>query len=329
MANYVKFQRGSEQAYAKLAVKNQDTLYFIYDGNDATAGKLYLGERLISGIGQGTSVTTLAQLQDVLIENTPSAGSFLVYTDGKWASRSLEAVAALIAAEKTLGFEVDTNAFKFTPVSSGNVQKLELIGFNEATVDAVPFKGTDGSLKWGTPKIISDMTGRLNEFNEQLNNFNANLEAVVQEKIADLNHLSFKKVGSLEEAIENNTIYLVPNPDATIKNDYLEYLIIDGSPELLGNLNTGEINLDNYATIEALQGVSTELVQVKADVAKNKEDIAKVEENLTKVSNDFIAFTSVVGDITKLNTYNPEVPHTIIDELNSINERLQWEEIPV
>jgi hypothetical protein len=51
MANYVKFQRGSEQAYKNLVVKNQDTLYFVYDNSDSTAGKLYLGERLISGVG--------------------------------------------------------------------------------------------------------------------------------------------------------------------------------------------------------------------------------------------------------------------------------------
>jgi hypothetical protein len=60
MPNYVKFQRGSEQAYNNLAVKSQDTLYFIYDGNNAKTGKLYLGERLLTGVGQGTNVTSLA-----------------------------------------------------------------------------------------------------------------------------------------------------------------------------------------------------------------------------------------------------------------------------
>ena len=60
MPNYVKFQRGSEQAYNNLVVKNQDTLYFVYDGQDATRAKLYLGERLLSGIGEGTGVTSLS-----------------------------------------------------------------------------------------------------------------------------------------------------------------------------------------------------------------------------------------------------------------------------
>ena len=48
MANYVKFQRGSEQAYNNLAVKNQDTLYFVYNGSDSTTAKLYLGNKLLS-----------------------------------------------------------------------------------------------------------------------------------------------------------------------------------------------------------------------------------------------------------------------------------------
>ena len=97
MANYVKFQRGSEQAYNNLAVKNQDTLYFVYNGSDSTTAKLYLGNRLLSCIGEGTGVTSLSALEDVLITGTPAAGSFLVYTDGKWVNKSVSAVAAMIA----------------------------------------------------------------------------------------------------------------------------------------------------------------------------------------------------------------------------------------
>lgn len=316
MANYVKFQRGSEQAYKNLVVKNQDTLYFVYDNGDATAGKLYLGERLISGVGQGTGVTTLSQLQDVLIENTPSAGSFLVYTNGKWENKSLEAVASLIASEKALGFEVDTNVFKFDQAATGAVQKLEIIGFSQAVEGNIPFKGSDGTLTWGTPKIINDINEQLSDFDTQLQNFNSNLEAVVEEKIAGLNHLTFKKVESLEDAINNNTIYLVPNPDVTVGNDYLEYLVVDGVPELLGNLNTGEINLDGYATVEALQSVNAKVIEV--------------EQKTDTVTTNFTTFKdTVVGDITLLTTYNADAPKTIIDELNDINERLKWEDIPV
>jgi hypothetical protein len=131
-----------------------------------------------------------------------------------------------------------------------------------------------------------------------------------------LNHLTFKKVESLEDAINNNTIYLIPNPDDIVGNDYLEYLVVDGAPELLGNLNTGEINLDGYATVEALQSVNAKVIEV--------------EQKTDTVTTNFTTFKdSVVGDITMLTTYNADAPKTIIDELNDINERLKWEDIPV
>lgn len=267
MASYVKFQRGSEQAYNNLAVKNQDTLYFVYNGSDATTAKLYLGERLLSGVGEGTGVTSLKQLEDVLlVGDTPAAGSFLVYTDGKWVNKSVSAVAAMIAAEQSLGIKINTNQFKFD-VTTGN---LELVGFSNAASNAIPFKGTDGTLTWGTPKIISDISN-------ELNTLNTNLESIINEKIAAINHLTFKKVESLDDAVNNNTIYLVPNPDSEIQNNYLEYLITDGVPELLGSVNTGEINLDGYATVQSVTKLETK-------------------------------FNAVVGDITKLTTYNADNP---------------------
>ena len=113
-----------------------------------------------------------------------------------------------------------------------------------------------------------------------------------------MNHLTFKKVESLEYAKDGNTIYLVQNPDAKIENSYLEYLVTDGTPELLGSLSTGEINLDGFATVERVEKLETK-------------------------------FTSVVGDIKQLSTYNADNPQTIIQELNAINERLKWEDIPV
>lgn len=287
MPNYVKFQRGSEQAYANLAVKNQDTLYFVYDGQDSTKAKLYLGERLLSGVGVGTGVTTLAELEEVLILGTPSAGSFLVYKEGKWVNQSVSAVAAMIAAESSLGLKVNTNQFRI----DATTQNLELLGFSNATANAIPFKGTDGTLNWGTPQIISDLSG-------QLTSLTNNLESIIDSKISALNHLTFKKVESLDDAVDNNTIYLVPNPDSKIENNYLEYLVADGVPELLGSLSTGEISLDGYATTKDLQKLETK-------------------------------FTTVVGDITKLTTYNADNPQTIIQELNAINERLKWEDIPV
>lgn len=210
-----------------------------------------------------------------------------MYSEGKWVNKGVSAVAAMIAAEQSLGLKINNNQFKFD-VATGN---LELIGFSNASADAIAFKGSDGTLKWGTPTIISNLSG-------QLSNLTENLESIIDNKIAAMNHLTFKKVESLEDAKDGNTIYLVPNPDAKVENSYLEYLITDGTPELLGSLSTGEINLDGFATVERVEKLETK-------------------------------FTSVVGDIKQLSTYNVDNPQTIIQELNAINERLKWEDIPV
>ena len=321
MANYVKFQRGSEQAYKNLAEKNLNTLYFVYDPVDSTKAKLYLGDKLLSGVGEGTGVTSLAQLEEVIIEGVPSAGSFLVCnSEGKWVNQSLESVIALIAQEKSLGFEVDTKVFKFDPVANGAVQKLELLGFAEAEAEAIPFKAVDGSLSWGTPQIINSMAGRLDDMEKDLEDFTSNLEGVIEEKISELSHLTFKKVENMDEVTESNTIYLVPNPDSEVKNAYLEYLVFEGQPELIGDLNTGDISLDGYATVEALQSVSSNLATVT-------ERVGTLESNYTTVNSTLTNISAAVGDITKLYNYENNA-RTIVDELNEINERLQWEDIP-
>ena len=71
MANYVKFMRGTPEAYKRLIHKNEDTLYFISE-KDAADGVLYLGSKLISGEGDGINEFSISALKDVLIENNLS-----------------------------------------------------------------------------------------------------------------------------------------------------------------------------------------------------------------------------------------------------------------
>lgn len=48
MANYVKFLRGTPNAYNNLQFKQEDTLYFIAE-KDALTGKLYIGNTMVAG----------------------------------------------------------------------------------------------------------------------------------------------------------------------------------------------------------------------------------------------------------------------------------------
>ena len=110
MANYVKFRRGTTEAF-KAFPKDQlelDTLYFIYD-DDASTADLYLGSKLISSGANDESVgaTSLAKLSDVVINAGLANKDLLIYdpsagTNGAWVNKPLaEAISVMIGANST------------------------------------------------------------------------------------------------------------------------------------------------------------------------------------------------------------------------------------
>ena len=87
--NYVKFQRGSFNAFKKLAHKDLDTLYFIYE-EESNESSLYLGERLIASSAD-IGVTHLHELLDVVIEDAAEK-QFLTFNGEKWVNKSFDEV---------------------------------------------------------------------------------------------------------------------------------------------------------------------------------------------------------------------------------------------
>ena len=110
MANYVKFRRGTVEAFKAIPVEKleMDTLYFIYD-EDANTADLYLGSKLISsGANDGSiGATALAKLSDVIINAGLANKDLLVYdakagTSGAWVNKPLdEAISVMIGASST------------------------------------------------------------------------------------------------------------------------------------------------------------------------------------------------------------------------------------
>lgn len=97
--SYVKFQRGTQEAYDKLLKTGRiddNTLYFIYPKDDSTVGKLYLGERLISGGDIILSAASLDELADVIVAGAET-NSFLVKDGDQWVAKTLTDVVNLIA----------------------------------------------------------------------------------------------------------------------------------------------------------------------------------------------------------------------------------------
>ena len=121
LKNYVKFVRGTTSAYANLKVKDNDTLYFIYNENEAS-GKLYLGERLIAG--DVNSNSSLSDLKDIVITEA-KANQILTYDEvqGKWINQDLSNNTTLISSivEKLTTPE---NISKIAPVFNGTKSGL-------------------------------------------------------------------------------------------------------------------------------------------------------------------------------------------------------------
>lgn len=96
--NYVKFFRGTPNAFEKLAVKNNDTLYFISETDEAK-GSLYLGSKLISG-----NISSINDLEDILIDDLLTKNQILAYDDEqeKWVNKSaLDVIGLMIGATET------------------------------------------------------------------------------------------------------------------------------------------------------------------------------------------------------------------------------------
>ena len=72
--HYVKFYRGSANAWDLLLHSqtgpDDDTLYFVYDSNvNKNEGKLYLGDRLISAVGNSSGIININDIGDINIED--------------------------------------------------------------------------------------------------------------------------------------------------------------------------------------------------------------------------------------------------------------------
>lgn len=101
--NYVKFIRGTPDAYAGLPKKDSNTLYFISE-TDSNSGLLYLGDKLIGDGNNGSSLEiSLNDLSDILIE-TIADKQLLVYDieQNKWINASIDTlISTMVGATET------------------------------------------------------------------------------------------------------------------------------------------------------------------------------------------------------------------------------------
>lgn len=177
----------------------------------------------------------------------------LIFYDTKlkaWISANFTVETLPIASGSTLG------GIKVGPgLSIGADGLLSVVGATvtwdvitgKPTFSAVATTGnyTDLNNKPSIPSLVSQLT----------NDSNYQTAAQVAQSINNAEFLSFEKVDSLPSigSANTRTIYLVPKAGGTTGNVYEEWLVINGSWELIG---TTSIDLSNYWTKSELTSIT-------------------------------------------------------------------------
>ena len=358
LPNYVKFQRGSLTAYNRLSIKDENTLYFIYDANDDSQGTLYLGSRLIGSVGGSGGVNNLSELSDVIISSAQTGDFLVLNSEGKWTSTSASDVAQAILESGGNFISIDENEFQLNAVDGS----LELKGFANAAAGMIPVKSNLG-LTWQAAPIdlssrVSDLETGLQSAESDISNLQTELSGVdgkIATAINSANHLKYEIISDLYDATASNVIYLYNSDPTNVTNKYSEYMLVNNQLELIGSmdadlsnyltadssvittLNTKVSNLEsNYSTLSnTVSGLSSTVSNLNTAVGNLDTTVSNLETTVSNLQNDLddyvltSTFESVVGDLTAVNGVlnNLNTDASIAEDLTDIYNRLTWKEL--
>lgn len=236
MANgsYVKFLRGTESAFNKLTIKDNDTLYFIYNSEDANKGSLWLGNKqIIIGTSGGGTTTELdlGDLKNVLISEIKDK-DILSYdaTSGKWINRSVDEIVAEVMSGATA--EAAGKAGLVPAPQAGDQNKflrgdgvwaeVPVVNLTEDQINAIPGlittvgkidgdENTEGSFRQVIKQEVTNLVGGASEAFDTLKE--------IQDWITtdgDATTKLITRVGNLE-AMQNNMKSRMDDLDARLQ----------------------------------------------------------------------------------------------------------------
>lgn len=252
--SYVRFLRGTPNAYRNLSVKNQDTLYFISEVN-ATEGVLYLGDKLITGLDASNINIALENLSNVIWDG--GEGQILVSDDsGHWKAqdpRDLlesiveEMVGATAAQDGKAGLVPQPKRGDQTKFLRGDgtwAQAATKAEFDNLHATVVTLVGDDKNLDGSVSKSIREIANE--ELAAQLIPVNAQESLDTLREIADWIQSHPNEASNFNTRLQKieGTLYDTENPNWS---NNLEGLIT-----VVSNMQT-QINALNPQNITDLQ----------------------------------------------------------------------------
>ena len=295
MTNYVKFRKGSLQAYQNLAPNyDDDTLYFIVDQDD-NDGQLYLGSKLISGGEIGDF--SIGDLQDAIIDNVGDK-QILVYNGnlGAWVNTDYTDL-----VEEFIGA---------TNNSAGVAGLVPAPGEGNTNL----FLRSDG--KW---VVIEQSSGDINISGEYPISVDENgvISLAIDNKTLGIvdNSLSIKgfedaEINAVLTKTENGLEWIVPEDS---RDDEFAAAI----EKLDSDVAAIKDAVGQAAVKDEEGGVITSASGLYAEIEKLDSDISNVEQEVS-ATNDLVS--GIQGDISDINTAIDEIEKDIFEQDKTLTQ---------
>lgn len=310
---YVVFVRTNPTLWAALPVAQRDsnTLYFVAETN-ASTGKLYLGNKLISD-GSQSAATTLEQLTDVLIDSALNSNDILVFneTEGGWVPTPIATVVSQLVSVMVGATDSADGASGLVPTPTKSDKNLFLQGngtWADPTATLAPIvsqlQTTTGNLRdevdtlWGTNTADSG-----NSIRQIATNVATDLIAsVVADAPEDFDTL--KEIADWISKDENNgAAFDIATLQTKVGNIEDTLNGTDSTDGLIATVNDLSVKIYGGGNDSGLIDNVNEL-------------ITQVSTNTTAIGTLNSSITTIQGDITTIN-----------NNITDIEERLCWREL--